>query len=167
MPDPMTPTPDPAAPAVEVVEAMARAIFERPMAMMPHGRPGDWDRKGIPSHRATRTRVLADAAAALTALRTHLAANPHHAAALLPDGWCAVPREPTVAMLNAACRVDEAAYVGGSQHGATDEDIYAAMINAASPPASGRIDPLDLPLEIVPQGEPRRIQVRRREETKP
>ena len=41
-----------------------------------------------------------------------------------------VPVEPTHRMLVAACAVDDAAYVSGSQHGATDEDIYGAMIAA-------------------------------------
>lgn len=53
-------------------------------------------------------------------------------AAILRGEAVAVPKEPTMEMLYAAAEKDNQAYCGGSQHGADDETIYAAML-AASP----------------------------------
>lgn len=95
----MTPTPDPAAPAVEVVEAMARAAWGR---YPRHPDTADWESAHDNSKKAMRE----IATAFIDTMRTHLAANPHHAAALLPEGWVAVPREPTAWMIQAAFDAD-------------------------------------------------------------
>lgn len=47
------------------------------------------------------------------------------------EGWVVVPREPTREMLKAADAVDNAAYCGGSMHGADLEDLWHAMLAAA------------------------------------
>lgn len=53
------------------------------------------------------------------------------------SGWKLVPVEPTLEMLVAAGREDDAAFAGGSTHGARPEDLWAAMLDAApSPPAA-------------------------------
>lgn len=52
-------------------------------------------------------------------------------AVLAEHGLAVVPREPTEAMLRAAGKVDDAMYASGSQHGADDEQIWRAMVEAA------------------------------------
>jgi hypothetical protein len=53
------------------------------------------------------------------------------APAPVPSGFVLVPVEPTDAMFRAADKADEAAYVGGADHGATASDIWCAMVDAA------------------------------------
>jgi len=56
-----------------------------------------------------------------------------------PEGWKLVPVEPTLEMLTAAGLADDKAFVDGSAHGATAEDIWAAMLSAA-PQAAAKGD---------------------------
>lgn len=49
-----------------------------------------------------------------------------------PTDWVLVPVEPTDAMFRAADKADEAAYVGGADHGATASAIWDAMLAAAT-----------------------------------
>ena len=51
-------------------------------------------------------------------------------AAQIP-GWQLVPIEPTREMFQAANQADDAAYIGGSQHGADIATIWDAMLDAA------------------------------------
>lgn len=46
-------------------------------------------------------------------------------------GLAVVPIEPTQAMLVAAGKVDDRAFATGSPHGASDEEIYITMVEAA------------------------------------
>jgi hypothetical protein len=48
-----------------------------------------------------------------------------------PADWVLVPVEPTDAMFRAADKEDEAAYVGGADHGASASAIWDAMLAAA------------------------------------
>lgn len=47
------------------------------------------------------------------------------------EGWQLVPVEPTLSMHIAADREDDKAFIGGSYHGATNADIWYAMLAAA------------------------------------
>lgn len=56
----------------------------------------------------------------------------------VPEGWKMVPEEPTGDMFLAAAKIDNAAFAGGSSHGADDEQIWQAMYAAApNPPLPG------------------------------
>jgi hypothetical protein len=55
----------------------------------------------------------------------------HILAALRHAGLVIVPEEPTQAMLVAAGKVDDRAFATGSAHGASDEAIWHAMVEAA------------------------------------
>ena len=48
----------------------------------------------------------------------------------VPDGMVLVPIEPTREMWEAANKVDDAAFCGGSMHGADIESIWNAMLSA-------------------------------------
>lgn len=52
----------------ELIEHVARAICERPMAMAPGGRPGTWDE--MPETSARKRQIRADAKAAIEAVHS-------------------------------------------------------------------------------------------------
>lgn len=63
------------------------------------------------------------------------AAPPADPMARFCPGWRLVPEEPTREMLDAATVVDNEAFCGGSTHGATVDDIWAAMLRTAPKPS--------------------------------
>lgn len=76
----------------------------------------------------TGTHPVAVGREAITALRAEIA---RLEAAEPVAGWKMVPLEPTLEMLTAAGREDDAAFAGGSTHGARIDDVWAAMLDAA------------------------------------
>lgn len=60
----------------------------------------------------------------------------------VPKGWKLVPVEPTTEMFKAADKIDDQMFIGGSSHGADNEQVWNAMIDAAPlpPPAPDECD---------------------------
>ncbi len=50
---------------------------------------------------------------------------------VVPEGWKLVPEEPTAAMFDAACKIDNDMFAGGRSHGADNGQVWAAMYGAA------------------------------------
>lgn len=73
--------------------------------------------------------------------RAFEAGQPVEAAPPVLDGWKLVPIEPTGNMYRAAAKIDNEMFAGGSSHGADDEQIWNAMVDAAPLPEAGSVAP--------------------------